>query len=78
MYILRLFRWVVIVTAADKVSEMNSGVVITNKDKKIKTGMDYPECDPKFALVDPEYTTSISKLQTASGGFEMMSRIMEI
>ena len=68
----------VIVTAAGTGSEMNGGAVITNEDKNIKTGMDYPECNPKFALMDPEYTMSVPKLQTASGGFDILSHIMEI
>ncbi|MGN0163308.1 MAG: iron-containing alcohol dehydrogenase [Candidatus Ornithomonoglobus sp.] len=68
----------VIVTAAGTGSEMNGGAVITNEDKKIKTGMDYPECNPKFALMDPAYTMSVPKLQTASGGFDILSHIMEI
>lgn len=58
----------VIVTLAGTGSEMNGGAVITNEDKNIKTGMDYPECNPKFALMDPEYTMSVPKLQTAAGG----------
>jgi len=68
----------VIVTVAGTGSEMNGGAVITNEEKKIKTGRDYPKCNPKFALMDPEYTFSVSKLQTASGGFDTLSHIMEI
>lgn len=67
----------VIVTAAGTGSECNGGAVITNEDRKIKTGRDYPKCNPKFALMDPEYTMSIPKLQTASGGFDILSHIME-
>lgn len=67
----------VIVTAAGTGSECNGGAVITNEDKKIKTGRDYPKCNPKFALMDPEYTMSVPKLQTASGGFDILSHIME-
>ena len=67
----------VIVTAAGTGSECNGGAVITNEDKKIKTGRDYPKCNPKFAFMDPEYTMSVPKLQTASGGFDILSHIME-
>lgn len=67
----------VIVTAAGTGSECNGGAVITNEEKKIKTGRDYPKCNPKFAIMDPEYTFSVSKLQTASGGFDILSHIME-
>ena len=68
----------VIVTVSGTGSEMNGGAVITNEDLKIKTGRDYPKCNPKFALMDPEYTFSVPKLQTASGGFDTLCHIMEI
>lgn len=67
----------VIVTAAGTGSECNGGAVITNEEKKIKTGRDYPKLNPKFAFLDPEYTFSVSKLQTASGGFDILSHVME-
>lgn len=67
----------VIVTVTETGSECNGGAVITNEEKKIKTGRDYPKCNPKFALLDPEYTFSVPKLQTASGGFDILSHIME-
>ena len=67
----------VIVTAAGTGSEMNGGAVITNEELKIKTGRDYPECNPKFALMDPVYTYSVPKQQMVSGGFDILSHIME-
>lgn len=67
----------VIVTVSGTGSEMNGGAVITNEKLKIKTGRDYPKCNPKFALMDPSYTFSVPKLQTASGGFDTLSHIME-
>ena len=57
---------------------MNGGAVITNKKLKIKTGRDYPGCNPKFALMDPVYTYSVPKKQMVSGGFDTLSHIMEI
>ena len=38
----------VIVTAAGTGSECNGAAVITNEDRKVKTGYDYPKCNPKF------------------------------
>ena len=67
----------VIVTVAGTGSEMNGGAVITNEEKKIKTGRDYPACNPRFALMDPEYTKSVPKQQIVSGGFDILSHIME-
>ena len=68
----------VIVTAAGTGSEMNGGAVITNEGLKIKTGRDYPKCNPKFALLDPVYTYSVPKRQMVSGSFDILSHIMEI
>lgn len=67
----------VIVTVAGTGSEMNGGAVITNEALKIKTGRDYPKCNPKFALMDPTYTFSVPKQQMVSSGFDILSHIME-
>lgn len=67
----------VIVTIAGTGSEMNGGAVITNEALKVKTGRDYPKCNPKFALMDPTYTYSVPKQQLVSGGFDILSHIME-
>ena len=68
----------VIVTVAGTGSEMNGGAVLTNTEKKIKTGRDYPKCNAKLALLDPTYTYSVPKMQMVSGGFDTLSHIMEI
>ena len=51
--------------------------MITNEEKKIKTGRDYPQCNPRFALLDPSYTYSVPKFQMISGGFNTLSHMME-
>lgn len=68
----------VIVTVSGTGSEMNGGAVITNEELKIKTGRDYPKCNPKLALLDPTYTFSVPVKQMVSGGFDCLSHIMEI
>ena len=68
----------VIVTVAGTGSECNGGAVITNEELKIKTGRDYPKCNPRFALLDPTYTYIVPKFQMVSGGFDILSHIMEI
>ncbi len=68
----------VIVTVAGTGSECNGGAVITNEELKIKTGRDYPRCNPRFALLDPTYTYSVPKFQMVSGSFDILSHIMEI
>lgn len=68
----------VVVTVAGTGSEMNGGAVITNEALKVKTGRDYPKCNPRFALLDPTYTYSVPKRQMVSGSFDTLSHIMEI
>ncbi len=41
----------VVVTVSGTGSECNGGAVITNEEKKIKTGRDYPRLNPGFALM---------------------------
>lgn len=67
----------VIVTATGTGSEMNGGAVITNEELKVKTGRDYPKCNARFALMDPTYTYTVPKFQMVSGGFDILSHIME-
>lgn len=59
-------------------SEMNGRAVITNETLKIRTGRDYPKCNPEFALIDPAYSSYVPKRQMVSDGFDTLSRIMEI
>lgn len=67
-----------ILTMAGTASEMNSGSVITNEAVTIKTGRVYPPCvNPKFSILNPEYTYSVPKHQMVSGIFDVMSHLME-
>lgn len=67
----------VIVTTAGTGSECNGAAVITNQEQKVKTGYDYPKCNPRFALMDPTYTFSVPKEQMVSGAFDSLSHMME-
>ena len=67
----------VIVTVTGTGSECNGGAVITNEALKVKTGRDYPQLNPRFALLDPVYTYSVPERQMVSGGFDILSHIME-
>ena len=67
----------VIVTVSGTGSECNGGAVITHEEKKIKTGRDYPQLNPRFALLDPTYTYSVPVFQMVSGSFDILSHIME-
>lgn len=67
----------VIVTTSGTGSAMNGSSVITNKALKIRGGRDYPECSPRFALMDPVYTYSETERQMVSGGLATLSHMME-
>ena len=59
-------------------SEMNAGSVITNEDTMIKEGRVFtPEVNPKFSILNPEYTYSVPKIQMVSGIFDIMSHLCE-
>ena len=66
-----------IVTAAGTGSECNGGAVITNAEKKVKTGRDYPKLNPLFALMDPSYTGSVPAPYMAAGGMDTVGCILE-
>ena len=66
-----------VVTVAGTGSECNGGAVITNEEKKLKMGRDYPKLNPAFALMDPTYTFSVPMGQMVSGSFDILSHIME-
>jgi len=59
-------------------SEMNGGSVISDEDRKIKSGRIFPnEVYPKFSILNPEFTFTVSKYQMVSGIFDIMSHCME-
>ena len=64
-----------VVTASGTGAEMNGGAVITNEDAKIKGGMFASA--PRFAILDPEYTTTLPRMQVLSGAFDTLSHAME-
>ncbi len=67
-----------ILTMVGTASEMNGGSVITNEEKMLKNGRVFgSNVHPKFAILNPEYTYSVSEYQMASGIFDTMSHLME-
>ena len=64
-----------VVTASGTGAEMNGGAVITNEDAKIKGGMF--AAAPRFAILAPEYTMSLPRMQVLSGAFDTLSHAME-
>jgi len=59
-------------------SEMNGGSVITHEELKLKHGRVFgPEMFPKFSILNPEFTYSLSEYQMKSGIFDCFSHLME-
>lgn len=66
-----------ILTLAATGSEMDKGAVITNLDTNQKLGTGHEKMAPKFSILDPTYTFSVPKNQTAAGVIDTMSHIFE-
>lgn len=67
-----------ILTMTGTASEMNGGSVITNEEVTVKTGRVYgPEVNPKFSILNPEFTYTVPRKQMVSGIFDIMSHLME-
>ena len=58
-------------------SEMNDGSVITNEATKEKFGWGSEFLYPKFSILDPTYTFSVNRHQTACGIVDMLSHLFE-
>lgn len=64
-----------VVTASGTGAEMNAGGVITHEEKKWKGGIF--GVAPTFAVLDPEYTATVPRIQVFSGAFDTLSHAME-
>lgn len=58
-------------------SEMNDGSVITNEVTAEKFGWGSECLYPKFSILDPTYTFTVNKHQTACGIVDMLSHLFE-
>ena len=67
-----------ILTMVGTGSEFNGGSVITDEDRKIKMGRVFPpSVYPKFSILNPTYTYTLSEYQMLSGIFDTFSHLME-
>ncbi|NOU63258.1 iron-containing alcohol dehydrogenase [Paenibacillus sp. LMG 31461] len=66
-----------VLTLAATGSEMNSGAVITDWDRKLKRSMVSKWLFPKFSILDPKLTLTVSPEQTVNGIIDMMSHVFE-
>ena len=69
---------ITILTIAATGSEMNCGGVISNRELCKKIGRSSPNIYPKVSFLNPEYTFSVNKYQTACGIVDILSHIMEV
>ena len=68
----------VILTIPAAGSESSGSAVITNEDGWYKRSIDGVDIiRPKFAIMNPELTFTLPPYQTASGGCDIMSHVME-
>lgn len=68
---------VTVLTLSATGSEMNGNAVISDMSKNDKFGTYSPLMKPKASVLDPEYTYTVSKKQTAAGTADIMSHIFE-
>lgn len=66
-----------ILTLAATGSEMDGFAVISDMDKNEKWGTGNELTKPVFSIMDPQYTFSVSKYQTAAGSSDIMSHTLE-
>ena len=67
-----------VLTMAGTGSEMNGGSVITHEEKMLKQGRVFPSfVNPRFSILNPEYTFTVPRLQMTSGIFDTLSHLME-
>lgn len=58
-------------------TEMNGNAVITNEISKDKLGVHHDLLRPQFSILDPTFTYSVSKKQTAAGVVDTYSHVLE-
>lgn len=65
-------------TIASTGSEMDKSCVIANVEKGVKSGINGDLLRPKAAFLDPTNTYTVSKKQTACGGFDIMAHLFDM
>ncbi|MGN1277397.1 MAG: iron-containing alcohol dehydrogenase [Floccifex sp.] len=68
---------ITVLTIAATGSEMDHIAVISNLETQEKIGTRHPVLRPKASILDPTYTFTVSKKQTASGIADILSHAME-
>ena len=68
---------VCVLTLSATGSEMNSNAVISNMTTNDKLGLRSDYFMPRASILDPSYTCSVSKYQSAAGTADIMSHVLE-
>ena len=66
-----------VLTAVGSGSEMSNSCVITKMPEGLKRSFDSEINIPRFSILDPHYTFSVSPRQTACGSADILSHLME-
>ncbi len=66
-----------VLTFAGTGSEMNGNAVISNEQTEEKLAIHHDILRPRFSILDPTYTFSVPKNQTAAGTVDIFSHILE-
>ena len=69
---------IAVLTIAATGSEMDTSAVISNMETHEKVGVSAPGMRPVVSIMDPEYSFTVSKFQTAAGTADIMSHVMEV
>lgn len=75
--IIKVLPIVSVLTLAATGSEMDGFAVISDMDKNEKWGTGSEITKPVFSIMDPQYTYSVSKYQTAAGSSDIISHTFE-
>ncbi len=67
----------VVLTIPAAGSESSSGAVVTKMDGQLKRSIGSSLIRPKFAILNPELTTTLPNYQTACGAADIMAHVME-
>ncbi len=67
----------VVLTISASGSELSDSCVVMNDSTKVKQGFNSDVVRPAFAIMNPEYTYSVSKYQTACGIVDIISHSLE-
>lgn len=67
----------VVLTLAATGSEMDNSTVVSNPDTNQKLDIGNDLLKPQMAVLDPSYTFSVSREQTAAGSVDIMSHVFE-